>query len=95
MHDIEPFYRWRDEYAVEEDADSPFFEATYSEPRQVYNFILHPLWDDFESNTLFLKILYTVYDEGFYHHRIYWRMERYNWQRYSDFEAQCLGIDAR
>ena len=65
MHDIEPFYRWRDEYAVEEDADSPFFEATYGEPRQVYNYILHPLWDDFESDTLFLKILYADYDEGF------------------------------
>lgn len=65
MHDIEPYYRWRDEYAVEEDENSPFYNTSYGEPRQVYNYILHPLWDDFESNTLYLKILFADYDEGF------------------------------
>ena len=65
MYDIEPFYRWRDEYAVEDDERSPFFEETYSEPRQVYNYLLHPYWDDFESETLYLKILFADYDEGF------------------------------
>ena len=52
MHNIEPFYRWREEYAVEDDERSPFYGETYGAPRQIYNYIIHPLWDDFGSNTL-------------------------------------------
>ncbi|MBL7815345.1 MAG: hypothetical protein JNL70_10050 [Saprospiraceae bacterium] len=65
MHNIEPFYRWREDYAVEDDALSPFHSHTYTEWKQVYNYLLHPLWDDFESNTLYLKVLMADYDEGY------------------------------
>lgn len=65
MYDIEPHYRWREEYAVEEDASSPFFGETYGQPRQVYNYLLNPHWDDFEAETLYLKILFADYDEGY------------------------------
>jgi hypothetical protein len=65
MHDIEPFYKWREEYAVEEDERSPFFEAEYNEPKQIYNYLIHPLWDDFGSDTLFLKVLFADYDIGY------------------------------
>ena len=62
MHNIEPFYRWREEYAVEDDERSPFYGETYGAPRQIYNYIIHPLWDDFGSNTLYVKILFADYE---------------------------------
>jgi hypothetical protein len=65
MHNLEPFYRWREEYAVEDDTRSPFYGRTYTEWKQVYNYLLHPLWDDFESDTLYLKVLIADYDEGY------------------------------
>jgi hypothetical protein len=65
MHTLEPHYRWREEYAAEEDELSPFFERTYDEPKQVYNYVLHPLWDDFESNTLYLKVLMADYEAAY------------------------------
>ncbi len=65
MHNIEPFYRWREEYAVEDDEKSPFYGCTYTDWKQVYNYLLHPLWDDFESNTLYLKILIADYEENY------------------------------
>ncbi len=68
MHNIEPFYLWRDIYCAEEDPQSPFYGRTYSEftfTQQVYNYYIHPQWDDFGSSTLYLKILYVNYDDGF------------------------------
>lgn len=68
MHEIEPYYNWRDYYIASEDARSPFFQREYSEFEfvdQVYNYVIHPQWDYFGSNTLFIKILYVDYDEGF------------------------------
>jgi len=68
MQDIEPFYNWRDHYVASEDPLSPFFEREYSEfeyTSQIYNFYIHPQWDYFGSETLYLKILYADYDFGF------------------------------
>lgn len=68
MHEIEPFYRWRDHYISSEDERSPFFEKEYSEfefSEKVYNYLLHPQWDNFGSSTLFMKILYADYEVGF------------------------------
>lgn len=68
MHEIEPFYHWRDDYVAEGDERSPFYEQEYSEfefDKQVYNFLLHPQWDSFGSSTLYLKILYADYELGF------------------------------
>lgn len=68
MHEIEPFYNWRDDYIASEDERSPFFGVVYNEfefDKQVYNFLLHPQWDDFGSQTLYLKILYVDYDMGY------------------------------
>lgn len=67
MHAIEPYFNWRDFYISSEDSRSPFFEREYSEFHfvdQVYNYVIHPQWDNFGSSTLFLKILYTDYEEG-------------------------------
>ena len=68
MQDIEPFYNWRHMYTAEEDKQSPFFGRTYSEfeySQTLYNFYIHPQWDDFGSRTLYMKILFTDYDQHF------------------------------
>src|SRR5690606_20089858 len=68
MHEIEPYYNWRDDYIASEDELSPFYGVIYSEfeyDKQIYNFLLHPQWDEFGSQTLYLKILYADYDTGF------------------------------
>lgn len=68
MQDIEPFYNWRHIYISEEDQRSPFFGRTYSEfefSLTVYNYYIHPQWDDFGSRTLYLKVLLADYEEGY------------------------------
>lgn len=68
MHDIEPHYSWRHLYIASEDEKSPFFGREYSEveyTNTVYNYFIHPQWDEFGSATLYLKVLYADYKEGF------------------------------
>ena len=68
MHEIEPYYHWRHLYMAEEDAKSPFFGQTYSEfefSQTVYNYYIHPQWDEIGSKTLYLKIIYADYEMGF------------------------------
>jgi len=68
MHTIEPFFLWRDDYIASEDEKSPFFGREYSEfyfDKKIYNFLLHPQWDDIGSETLFVKILYVDYESKF------------------------------
>jgi hypothetical protein len=64
MFDLEPFIHWRDVYAAEEDAQSPFFGRRYSPGHRIYNYLIHPQWDDFGSTTLYTKLLYVDYREG-------------------------------
>lgn len=48
MHDIEPWWGWRDEYVAEKDSRSPFYGRTYDEftfTNKVYNYFIHPQWD--------------------------------------------------
>ncbi len=68
MQDIEPYYAWRNLYVASEDERSPFYNREYSEfnySNTIYNYYIHPQWDDFGSSTLYLKILYTDYDQLF------------------------------
>src|SRR5690349_18387201 len=68
MHDIEPFYNWRHIYVSEQDERSPFYGRVYSEfefSNTVYNYYIHPQWDDFGSNTLYIKILFADYERQF------------------------------
>jgi len=68
MHTIEPYYNWRDYYIASEDEQSPFFGRVYSEfvfTHSIYNHFIHPQWDEMGSATLFIKILYVNYDNGF------------------------------
>ncbi|MCX8020015.1 MAG: hypothetical protein N2747_05930 [Chitinophagaceae bacterium] len=68
MQDIEPFYHWRHIYISEEDKRSPFYGRIYSEfefSNTIYNYYIHPQWDDFGSSTLYLKVLLADYDEKY------------------------------
>lgn len=68
MHDIEPFYNWRHIYISEEDQYSPFYGRVYSEfefTQTIYNYYIHPQWDEFGSKTLYLKVLMADYEERY------------------------------
>ncbi len=67
MHDIEPYHRWRDYYTASEDERSLYYGKEYSEfyfDKKIYNYYIHPQWDEFGSSTLYLKILYVDYEAG-------------------------------
>ncbi|MEP6628514.1 MAG: hypothetical protein ABJA32_11045, partial [Ginsengibacter sp.] len=65
MQDIEPFENWQYLYSSEDDERSPFYGREYSQfefINTIYNYYIHPLWDDFGSRTLYLKVLMVDYD---------------------------------
>lgn len=64
MHTIEPFEKWLSLYDPNEDENSPFYQVEYNESfyeKTIYNYYIHPYWDDIESETLYVKILYVDY----------------------------------
>lgn len=66
MHNIEPYYAWRDYYISSDDEDSPFYGREYDEfsfRNSIYNYFIHPQWDFIESETLYLKIIYCNYEQ--------------------------------
>ena len=68
MHDIEPYFQWRDAYIASEDDRSPLYGRDYDEfyfTNTIYNYYIHPQWDEFGSTTLYLKILYVDYDHHY------------------------------
>lgn len=68
MQDIEPFYNWRHLYVAEEDRLSPFYGRSYNEfenTKTIYNYIIHPQWDDFGSRTMYMKLLFTDYEQHY------------------------------
>ncbi len=68
MQDIEPYYNWRHLYIASEDERSPFYEREYSEfeyTNAIYNYLIHPQWDDIDSPTLYIKILFVDYDQSY------------------------------
>ncbi len=68
VHMIEPYYNWRGFYIASEDIQSPFYERIYSEfefTDSIYNYLIHPQWDNIGSPTLFIKILFADYNEQY------------------------------
>jgi len=68
MHNIEPYYNWQLYYDSAEDERSPFHGIIYNEfefTKKIYNYLIHPQWDDMGSPTLYLKVIYANYDTGF------------------------------
>src|SRR5665213_901876 len=68
MQDIEPYDNWQYLYASEADERSPFYGREYNAfefSNTVYNYYIHPLWDEFGSRTLYLKVLMADYEEQY------------------------------
>lgn len=68
MHELEPFYNWQHQYVSEEDPRSPFYGREHSQfeySNTIYNFFIHPQWDDLGSRTLYGKVLMADYEEGY------------------------------
>ncbi|HHJ50586.1 MAG TPA: hypothetical protein ENJ88_06755 [Phaeodactylibacter sp.] len=68
MHAIEPHFLWRELYIASEDAHSPFYGRVYDEfvfSQRIYNYLIHPQWDAFGSPTLYIKLLFADYEEGY------------------------------
>ncbi len=68
MHLLEPYYGWRGHYTAEEDSRSPFYGREYSEfefTNHLYDHCIHPQWDSFGSPSLYMKILYADYAQGY------------------------------
>jgi len=67
MHDIEPFYNWSNIYNSSEDIYSPFYGQTYHEfyENAIYGYYIHPQWDCMGSETLYIKILYSDYQNQY------------------------------
>ncbi len=68
MHQIEPHYLWRSLYIAREDPHSPFYGYENSEvyfTDKIYDHLIHPQWDNFGVETLFMKQLYADYTEGY------------------------------
>lgn len=68
MHNIEPYFRWRNYYVASEDERSPFYNREYSEfeyTNAIYDHLIHPQWDDIGSPTLFIKVLFADYNDGY------------------------------
>ena len=63
MQELEPYYRWNDLYLTEEDAKSPFYGVNHDQfeyTTTIYNYFIHPNWDDMGSKTLYLKTLASL-----------------------------------
>ncbi len=68
MHQIEPFANWLKYYDSSTDTESPFFGKEYNYElytETIYGYYIDPAWDNFGSETLYLKTLYADYDKGF------------------------------
>src|SRR5438309_11482747 len=68
MQDIESYYSWLELYAASEDEYSPFYGREYNEfqyTNTIYNYYIHPQWDNIGSPTLYIKILYVDYNLSF------------------------------
>lgn len=68
MHEIEPYYLWRNYYIASNDKNSPFYRKQYNEfqlTQKIYNYYIHPQWDFFGSSTLYCKVLFADYTFNF------------------------------
>ncbi|MFY0607123.1 MAG: hypothetical protein JXR10_10425 [Cyclobacteriaceae bacterium] len=68
MHQIEPHYRWLNLYDSSNDDRSPFHGKEYNYDlytENIYGYYIDPAWDYFGSETLYLKLLYVDYEEGY------------------------------
>ncbi len=64
MHRLAPYQGWLPFYDTYEDRRSPFYGKYPKDYHTVYNYVIHPEWDDIGSDTLYVKLLYADYRHG-------------------------------
>jgi hypothetical protein len=55
-------------YTPEEDERSPFYGVEHNEfqyTHTVYNYYIHPQWDDFGSRTIYMKLIFADYESAY------------------------------
>jgi len=68
MHQIEPYAGWLKYYDSSSDPRSPFHGKEYNYDlysETIYGYYIDPAWDNFGSETLYVKILFADYLEGY------------------------------
>ena len=68
MHQIEPYHRWMNLYDSSEDDRSPFYGKEYNYDlysENIYGYYIDPGWDFMGSETLYMKVLFADYEEGY------------------------------
>ena len=68
MHLIQPYERWLTYYDSSQDDRCPFYGKEYNMDvysETIYGYYIDPAWDSFGSPTLYLKILFADYEEGY------------------------------
>tara|TARA_Y100000389_G_C17413074_1_gene492072 strand:- start:224 stop:793 length:570 start_codon:yes stop_codon:yes gene_type:complete len=69
MHELIPFSGWKNHYDLKNDVNSPFFNDQGAPDNgyyhRMYDFIIHPEWDYIGCETLFAKLLFVEYSQGF------------------------------
>ena len=68
MHQIEPYLRWLSLYDTSKDERSPFYGKEYNfdyYSETIYGYYIDPFWDFMGSETLYVKILFADYVNGY------------------------------
>lgn len=68
MHEIEPHPSWLGLYDPVTDPKSPYFGHRHDPflcRNTVYNYYIHPGWDEMGSATLYVKVLFVSYTEHY------------------------------
>lgn len=68
MHEIEPYYRWLSLYDPSKDENSPFDGKEYNYDvysENIYGYYIDPAWDFMGSETLYMKMLFVDYEQGY------------------------------
>ena len=69
MHELIPHSGWRTHYIADTDVNSPFYDNQGAPDNgnyhRMYDFIIHPEWDHVGCETLFVKLIFVDYQQGF------------------------------
>jgi len=68
MHEIEPYYNWLSLYDPAKDEKSPFHGKEYNYDvysENIYGYYIDPAWDFMGSETLYMKLLFVDYEQGY------------------------------
>ena len=69
MHDLKPHPGWESRYRATNDPRSHFYMDQGAPEREgyhrMYDFVIHQEWDSIGCETLYVKLLFADYDQGY------------------------------